>query len=67
MLEKSGGAILTEEKDLSEGLIPDQVDKIFSVPGFAEQMGRNIASLSPSDANGMIFDEIVRLVAKEIR
>ncbi len=67
VLEKSGGAILTEEKDLSEGLIPDQVDKIFSVPGFAEQMGRNIATLSPSDANGMIFDEIVRLVAKEIR
>jgi len=64
VLEKSGGAIVTEEKDLEPGLIPSQVEKIFSVEGFAEEMGRNISKLSPSDANELIFEEILKLTAK---
>ncbi|MCQ2427090.1 MAG: UDP-N-acetylglucosamine--N-acetylmuramyl-(pentapeptide) pyrophosphoryl-undecaprenol N-acetylglucosamine transferase [Clostridia bacterium] len=64
VLEKSGGAVVTEEKDLEPGLIADQVEKIFSVPGFADEMGRKISQLSPSDANELIFEEIMRLTGR---
>ena len=64
VLEQSGGAVLTEEKDLEPGLIADQVEKIFSVPGFSGQMGQNLAKLSPEDANGLIFEEIMKLTSR---
>ncbi|MBO4321920.1 MAG: UDP-N-acetylglucosamine--N-acetylmuramyl-(pentapeptide) pyrophosphoryl-undecaprenol N-acetylglucosamine transferase [Clostridia bacterium] len=64
VLEKCGGAVVTEEKDLEPGLLSGQVEKIFSVPGFSDRMGQNLARLSPSDANRLIFEEIVRLVRK---
>lgn len=56
-----GGAVLIEEKDLEPGTLSKVLDRLFADPLKLIDMGRSISSISPSDANKRIFDDIMAL------
>ena len=47
----------------SVGIPSAAVEKLLSVPGMTDEMGRRAASASPADANDRIFGEILELVS----
>jgi UDP-N-acetylglucosamine--N-acetylmuramyl-(pentapeptide) pyrophosphoryl-undecaprenol N-acetylglucosamine transferase len=63
VLEDCGGALMIEEGDLEPGRVRAAVEKLLSVPGMTDEMGRRAASASPADANDRIFGEILELVS----
>lgn len=63
VLADCGGAVLIEEKDLSEKVLEEAIDGLFSDPRRLADMGRSLATVSPSDANERILEDIFKLTA----
>ncbi len=62
VLSDGGGAVLIRESELEDGRIGKEVERLICEPYRLEDMRRNVKKFAANDANGLIFDEIMRLI-----
>ena len=62
VLSDGGGAVLIRESELEDGRIGKEVERLICEPYRLEEMRRNVKKFAANDANGLIFDEIMRLI-----
>ena len=65
VIEDMGGTVLIEEKDLHEGVLARNVEKLISDEALRARMGEAISHFADIDANKTIYKEIRSLVEKE--
>lgn len=61
VLANAGAGVVIEEKDLSGKLLCDTIEKLTQNPEKLREMGKNAAAISKSDANNLIYEEIMKL------
>ncbi len=64
VLADAGGAVLIEEKDLTDGRICSEVASILEDSARLHGLEKNIAAFAVPNANELIFNEIMRLCAE---
>lgn len=62
VLSDGAGAVLIRESELDDGRIGKEVERLICEPYRLEEMRRNVKKFAANDANGLIFDEIMRLI-----
>ena len=66
-LEKKGAAVVFEEKELSESVLSNAVEKLLNDDKKLFEMQKNIASFAVSNANELIYCGVRKLVDKNKR
>ena len=66
VLSDCGGAVLIEEKDLADGRLAEETERLKNDPEKLRAMGDSIRAVSPPDAEGVIAKELFRLLAGKI-
>jgi len=66
-LEKKGAAVVFEEKELSESVLSNAVEKLLNDDKKLFEMQKNIASFAVSNANELIYSGVRKLVDKNKR
>ena len=64
VLADAGATVLIEEKDLDGKVFADAVNELVKDKGKREGLSRSIAQFANTDANKLIFDEIIKLTNK---
>ena len=64
VLADANAAVLIEEKDLDDTVFANAMAELISNAQKREELSKNIAQFEKSDANKLIFDEVVRLTKK---
>lgn len=63
-LADKGAAVLIEEKDLTEGRIVREVAALLDNEEKRRRMGESISTFACADANKLIYEELMRMVAQ---
>ena len=63
-LADQGAAVLLEEKDMEPGRLTQEVAAVLSNRETRVRMEQSIASFARADANRLIYDELMRLMAQ---
>lgn len=66
-LEKKGAAVVFEEKELSEGVLTNAVEKLIYDDKKLSSMKENIASFAVEDTNRLIYEGVKKLVENKKR
>lgn len=66
-LADKGAAVLIEEKDLTEGRIVREVAALLDNEEKRRRMGESISTFACADANKLIYEELMRMVARHKR
>ena len=61
VLEDANATVLIEEKDLDDKTFADAVNTLVADKSKREELARNIVQFANTDANKMIYDEIIKL------
>lgn len=64
VLGNADAAVVIEEKDLSGNKLCDTIEKLTSNKDKLKQMGQNAAKISKTDANNLIYEEVMALYRK---
>lgn len=64
VLADANATVLIEEKDLDDKVFADAVNSLVSNKSKREELSRNIEQFANTDANKLIFDEIIKLTSK---
>ena len=64
VLKNAGAGELIEEKDLSGKSLCSKVDELIKDKEALLKMGRKAAEISKTDANNLIYDEVMKLYKK---
>ena len=64
VLADANATVLIEEKDLNNNNFADTVNELVKNKGKREELSRNIAQFANTDANKLIYDEIIKLTKK---
>ena len=64
-LADRGAAVLLEEKDMEPGRLTREVSALLSDEAGRARMGESISSFAYADANKLIYEELMRLVAQK--
>ncbi|MBQ8208951.1 MAG: UDP-N-acetylglucosamine--N-acetylmuramyl-(pentapeptide) pyrophosphoryl-undecaprenol N-acetylglucosamine transferase, partial [Clostridia bacterium] len=62
-----GGTVLLEEKELIGGRLKKEVEGLLADAERRKSMGEAISHFADLDANKLIYEEILRLIGKEVR
>ena len=62
-----GGTVLLEEKELTDGRLKKEVEKLLSDEDKRRRMGDAISHFADLDANKLIYEEILKLVKSEVK
>ena len=63
-LADRGAVILLEEKDMAPGVMTDRVNTLLADAALCHRMGENIATFAFSDANKLIYEELMRMISQ---
>ncbi len=61
VLANAGAGVVIEEKDLSGKKLCHIIEELTSDSAKLKEMGKNAAAISKTDANNLIYDEVMRL------
>ncbi|MEE1279428.1 MAG: undecaprenyldiphospho-muramoylpentapeptide beta-N-acetylglucosaminyltransferase, partial [Oscillospiraceae bacterium] len=61
VLANAGAGVVIEEKDLSGKKLIKTIEELTSDSARLKEMGKNAAAISKTDANNLIYDEVMRL------
>lgn len=61
VLANAGASVVIEEKDLSGSLLIKTVEDLCKDPQKLKEMGRNAAKIAKTDANNLIYEEVMAL------
>lgn len=65
VLSDADAAVLMEEKDVNEDTLWEQIERLVSSPEKRADIEKNIKQFARSDANELIYSEIMKLVDKK--
>jgi UDP-N-acetylglucosamine--N-acetylmuramyl-(pentapeptide) pyrophosphoryl-undecaprenol N-acetylglucosamine transferase len=65
VLADAGGAVLIRESELDSKRLGSEVERLLNEPSRLEALRKNIKSFAASDASGVIFDEMMKLIKEK--